>query len=439
VADPGADGDSLDTAELQARLLTRRTPALAALSLSPEFVLPDYSLCIGNLPATLAALLGGELGAALPPLPHALWRHLTPQVRRVVCVILDAVGWLRFRDMVEGEPELAFADLVRSGQLVPLTSVFPSTTTSALTTLWTGYAPAQHGVVGHNVYLRAFDETVDTLGFCPAGEPRRGQMIERGLIPEQLPLVPGLAEVLADQGIVTRTLIRYDMAKSALSRLCFRGVSEVRGIVTAADMWVNAREILTQNLSERLLLVVYWGDVDAIGHLRGPDAESWRGELRNLSFSLGRELLSPLTPRERDGTVLVITSDHGQIAGNASSSDLLTDHPSLEDCLRLPPTGAPRSAYLFVRSGRTEEVRAYIREHLVDRFQVADSSAVVDAELLGPGQAASEARERVGDLTLLARGVYMLDNKPREERLLGMHGGLSPCEMLVPLLTTRLG
>jgi len=435
---PDKKPTSLSAPDPEQYLRGHRALPLCNLDLPAEFVLPDYSLSIANLPATMAGLLGAELPGAAPPLPCALWRDLSVGVQRVVCLILDAVGWLRFSRMLQDEQDLAFSRLSQSGRLVPITSVFPGTTTSALTSLWTGFAPAQHGLVGHNLYLPGFGQIVDTLGFSPAGQPRRGQMIERGLVPEELPCVPGLAETLRAQGVVTRTLIHHCMVESALSRLCFRGVTEVLGFATAADMCVCAADMLTAHADERLLLIAYWSEVDAISHTRGPDSRSWRAELRNVAFSLQREFLQCLPPAVRSGTLLLITADHGQTAGSADSSVQLPDHPRLQECLLMPPTGGPRSSYLYVRPRRLHEARGYLREELSRQFAVVDSAAALDAGLWGPGQPAAVSLERVGDLTVLGRASYMLDHTRREEALKGMHGGLSAWEMLVPLLLARL-
>jgi hypothetical protein len=425
-------------AELERYLVGRKSPAVAPLGLPDEFVLPCYDLSIANLPGTLADLLGAELAGATSPLPSALWAEFAAGVRRVVWVILDAVGWLRFRQLLEKEPALCFARLAQTGRLFPITSTFPSTTTSALATLWTGYAPAQHGLVGSDMFLREFGMIVDTLGFCPAGEPRQEQMTERGLVPERFLPVPGLAERLAGQGVKTRVLIHVGLADSGLSRLFFRGAAEVSGFVTSADMWVSLRQILAEHVDERLLLVGYWAEVDGISHYQGPDSESWRAELRNLAFSLEREFLQGLSPREREGTLLVITADHGQITGGPESRVALADHPEMRDRARMPPTGGPRAAYLSALPGQVEALRRYLEEHLSEQFVVIDSTAALEAGLLGPGPPAAESPHRLGDLTVLARSDYMLDHRERERPLLGKHGGLSPWEMLAPLLLVRL-
>jgi len=105
-------------AELERYLLQQRSPALAALGLPDELVLPCYDLSIANLPSTLTVLLGGWLVGAALPLPDALWGDLATGVRRVVWVILDAVGWLRFHRLLKQEGELSFARLAQVGWII---------------------------------------------------------------------------------------------------------------------------------------------------------------------------------------------------------------------------------------------------------------------------------------------------------------------------------
>jgi hypothetical protein len=409
------------------------------LGLPPEFVLPDYGRSIANLPATLAALLGANLPGALPALPAAWWEPLAPGAKRVVLLVLDAVGWLRFRQYLAEEGGSVFRRLVGQGCLLPISSIFPGTTTVALTSLWTGHSAAGHGLVGHDLFFPSLGMMVDTLGFAPAGGPRDERLIiEGGLVPETLVPVPGLAQLLAEQGISTQVLIHRSFAGSGLSRLQFRGVTQVDGFVSSADMCVALRDQLSTPREGRQLLVAYWANMDTIGHLRGPESAASQAELRNLAFSVEREILQALPPAGRSGTLLVITADHGQIPVGPESVVRLDDHPELVRMLFMPPAGGPRAAYLHARQGALPDLHDYVVEHLANRFLVMDSQSALAGGLLGPEPPVAEARLRVADLILVGLGSNALDWKDRELPLAGLHGGLSRWEMLVPLLMARL-
>ncbi|HOG47253.1 MAG TPA: alkaline phosphatase family protein [Anaerolineae bacterium] len=422
---------------LERYLIEQRSPALATLGLPDDFVVPCHGVSIANLPATLAEILGAKLTGAAGPLPDAMWMGLADGVQRVVWLILDAAGWLDLCALLQEEPELSLARLARDGRCLPITSVFPSTTSSALTTLWTGYGPAQHGLVGHILYLREFGTVVDMLIFSPMGVRQRDEMIGRGLVPEEFAPVPGLAEALVGQGVTTRTLINLDLAMTGFSRISYRGVAEVGRFVTAADMCVRLRHMLSAHSNERLLLVGYMHEVDNIGHVDGPGGDAWRAGVRSLAFSLEREFLNGLTPEERRGTMLVLTSDHGQLP-QPGASIYTTDHQELRSHLLLPATGGMRAAYLYARQGYVDAVEAYAREHLAEQFVPIRAGAALETGLLGSGRLAPEAASRLGDVLLIARDHYVLDHRKREHPPMGMHGGLTRWEMLSPLLMARL-
>ena len=423
--------------DLERYLIDQRSPALAALALPGEFVLPCAGLSVANVPATLAELLGARLASASAPLPDAMWQDLAAGVRRVVCIILDAVGWTELRRLLEDEADLSLSRLARAGRFLPLTAVYPSTTTSALTTIWTGYTPAQHGLVGHMLYLRELGVVGDMLMFSPAGEHRRDQLLERGLDAATFLPVPGLAQALAEQGVTTRVLINMSLAATSYSHMCFRGAAEVGRFITPADMAVQLRQTLQAHRDERLLLAAYLAELDSIGHIEGPGGEAWRAELRSLAYSLEREFLRGLSPEERAGTLVVLVSDHGQMVAPVTSVPL-ADHPELRRHLLLPITGSLRAAYLFAVQGEAAEARAYLGERLGEQFAVVDSGDAVAAGLLGPGRPARETACRTGDLVVMARDHFMLDYRRRDHPVLGAHAGTSAEEMLVPFLMVRL-
>lgn len=423
--------------ELERYLVEQRSPALEALGLPGDLVVPCHGLSSANVPATLAEMLGAKLPGAAGPLPDAMWLDLAAGVQRVVWIILDAASWVHLCELLADEPELSLAALARGGRCLPVSAVFPSTTTSALTTLWTGYGPAQHGLVGHLMYLREYGMVVDMLTFSPAGERQRDQLLARGLVPEEFSPVPALAEAVAGQGVAVRTVVNLDLAMTGFSRISYRGVAEVGRFVTLADMCARLREALSAHLDERLLLVGYLHEIDNIGHLAGPGGECWRAGVRSLCYSLEREFLSQLSPEERRGTAFILTSDHGQLPAPARSIQL-AGHPELCSHLLLPATGSLRAAYLYARQGHVEAAEQYLHEQLGEQFVTLRSSTALEAGLFGAGRPAPEAQSRLGDLVVIARDDYLLDYRKRERPPMGMHGGPSRWEMLTPFIVARL-
>src|SRR4051794_6117216 len=90
------------------------------------------------------ALDGASIVGLVPALLGARDASWLPEPARtadqVVLLILDGLGWEAVQDHRALMPNLAAMD---GG---PITSVVPSTTASALTSIATGLPPAQHGV-----------------------------------------------------------------------------------------------------------------------------------------------------------------------------------------------------------------------------------------------------------------------------------------------------
>jgi hypothetical protein len=79
-----------------------------------------------------------------------------------------------------------------------------------------------------------------------------------------------------------------------------------------------------------------------------------------------------------------------------------------------------------------------MHETLGNSFVTLNRNQVLNSGLLGPGQMYEETEHRLGDLVGLARGRHFLARNKHQARMPGRHGGLSPQEMLVPLLGVRL-
>jgi hypothetical protein len=105
----------------------------------------------------------------------------------------------------------------------------------------------------------------------------------------------------------------------------------------------------------------------------------------------------------------------------------------------MQPTGENRLAYLFIRPGQVEAVAEYFSRTWPQGFHLLPSDYALECGLLGPGEPAPATRERLGDRIAIARGSAFLWWAPKENVLIGRHGGVSPDEMLVPFLAARLG
>jgi hypothetical protein len=423
-----------------AKIQAEREARYGSLKLPENFIAPNYGgRSIVNVPASIVRMFGGQFSTA--PLDPLIIGSLGSGVRRIVLVIADALGYDKFTQALDANPQNGFHSLLADGgMLAPLTSVFPSTTTAALTALWTGYTPAEHGFMGYQLWLREYGVRAQMITFTPVATEKLGdgQLLRAGFEPDKFLAVPSLPQTLADWDVPVYNLIERPYVKSVLSRVQIRGQRESRGFVSSSDLWFSLRALLERRPAEQALFVAYWSKVDTIAHVYGPSSGALPAEIDNFAYSFEREFLRRLSPAAREGTLFLLTADHGQIDTPPAEAIYLRDHPALRDSLLMGFTGDPRAAYLTVRSGEAGRVRDYLETHLGSELHVLDSQAALSAGLFGGGRFAPETPFRIGDLIALPRARQFLYDGDDVPHMQGRHGGLSPQEMLVPLLVSRL-
>lgn len=425
---------------IEKRIRSESETRCRALNLPAEFVVPNYGgRSIVNVPANIVKLFGGQIDT--PALDSEILQDLATNVRRIVFVIVDAAGYRRFLDALESNPQNGFQPLLRAGaRIVPLTSTFPSTTTAALTSLCSGFAPARHGMVGYQLFLREYGVRADMISFSPVATSRLGneQLVQAGLDPDKFSAAPSLPQTLEKIGIPFYNFIEQPYAKGALARVQLRGATDTQGFVTSSDMWVALRESIEAHRSERAIFTAYWSAVDTISHSFGPSSEKVVAELNNLAYSSEREFLQRLSSAAREGTLFLLTADHGQIDSTPDLAVYLRDHPGLRDRTVMDYAGEPRAAYLYCRNGEIDSARDYLETRLGSKFAVIDSKGALNGGLFGAGMVSPEVKYRIGDLIVLPRKGYYLWDRNDIPEMLGRHGGLAEREMLVPLLAARL-
>ncbi|MCA9916404.1 MAG: alkaline phosphatase family protein [Anaerolineales bacterium] len=406
------------------------------LPVPDEFTLPNYAGgSIANVPATVAQMLGVQL-SGLPALPAALWQPLG-QVKRVVLLTLDGFGLNLFR----ARQDLVTAVSQHATITNQLTSIFPSTTVAALSSLWTGSAPAQHGLVGLKLFFPEFAVSAGMLDFSPLFYKAHDVLVDAGLNPETFLQHPGVGEQLGEAGIPTYAFKGREIVNSVLSKMHGRGVTESFGVVSFADMLVQMRELLDKRPGESMFINAYWPSIDSISHYHTWQGTAVSAEVRAIFNQLQVDFFESLSDAARQDTAFFIVADHGQELTPLSQQIFLPDHPQLEQMLFMRPTGEPRVMYLYTKHGCHEATIDYINTKLGHAMTAVSSQDALQAGLLGPEPFAASVASRIGDVVAIMRSGYTLFPEQEREwahKMIGRHGGLTHAEMQVPWLGFRL-
>jgi hypothetical protein len=403
----------------------------------PDTVLPEYGgLGLANVVPTVEHLFG--IPTDIPSLAEtALPPAMLDGVRRVVTLLIDALGYAQLERAMGGGHAPYLAEILNRdfAHLGVITSTFPSTTVCALTTLGTGLPPGQHGVTNQRMYDPALGTLIDILWFGPvvAGRP----LEKVGVEPAAWIGLPTVYEKLGPVGVESIVVNHAQFEGTSLSRINHRG-ARYRGFRTISDLCVNLRAVLEEPTG-RAYVHSYWGTLDTITHEYGASSAQHDAEVRVIDHALGEILLRGL---RAPGTLLLLLADHGHIDSDPNRMVWLNDHPELLALLQAPPAGLDRAVVLYVRPGLEADARRYVQAHLGNAAHVLTAEESLALGLYGPQPPSAKARERIGQLLLLPRDnwnlKYQHPGHDRKHTTVGKHGGLSPEEMIVPLIALRL-
>jgi hypothetical protein len=377
---------------------------------------PEYSGgSLVNLIASIVAARGGEpLHAPLADLPVSELRD----ARNVVLVIVDGLGdnYLLRRG--------AGGELARRRRAA-LTSVFPSTTASAITTTYTGRTPLEHGLTGWFTYFGEAGCVSAALPFRSRGDYL--PLARRGVTPEQIYISSSIFEQLPVESVV----VTYkDIIDSEYNIRHCRGAQ--RTAYETLDELVSGIEAAVKSSDRRKFIYAYWPVYDMVSHRYGAESAEAFEQFGKIDAAFG-ELIARLAGTD---SLVIATADHGFI--DVTPEESLELPASLASLLRFPLCGERRVAYCHVHS--EGEFLKKAQDWLGDRADVMPSRRLVEEGWFGPGSPHPRFAERIGDVALVMRGRYAIkDWTPGESRHLhiGNHGGTSEDEMLIPLIMEK--
>jgi hypothetical protein len=410
-----------------------------------EVIYPRYeSYCLSKIPTLVLALLRiPQPDHPLLPIVQNTWADRQPPLK-VVLLLIDGFGWhqwLRYAERYD-----VFNHITTRGVVAPMTTVFPSTTAAALTSIHSGLTPQEHGLPEWWVYFDELDTIAASLPFTPLGAQGRDRLLEAGVKPSILFQGKTIYQTLAKAQIPSFTLIRGAYAHSAYSLQVHKGSITVP-FINSSDLLVNLRQKISE-VSGPAYFFVYWDAVDAIAHTYGPHTEQYHAELNGFSYLLQRELIERLPRHIAADVLLMVTADHGHINVAPRDTLYLNRYPRFVQSLqvshagqRILPWGSPRDVFLRVQEDRLAETATWLTKRLAGKATVLTIAEALQRQLFGEGKPHKRFKHRVGNLLILPDNDYLIwfeHLKGKKVTLQGMHGGLRPDEMLIPFAAAPL-
>lgn len=383
-------------------------------------IFPDY--LGGGLVNLIASCVASRGGPARHPVLRGLpGDDLTP-AQNVVLLLIDGLGYNYLT--TQGAGSTLASSL--SGRM---TSVFPSTTASAITTTFTGLSPAEHGLTGWYTWFPEADAIAAPLPF-----KRRGPgstLEERGISPATLYRGAPMFDTLGAESFVVsfRPIVDSQYNRhfcGAAQRLAY---DDLAGLVEQTEAAVKSGP-------GRKFVYAYYPEFDTSSHRFGVASNETEAVFKAIESAFD-DLVRRLKGTD---TALIVTADHGFVDCPVENALDLGDCPALQALLARPLTGERRVAFCHVLPGKQGEFAARASDWLEDKADVIPGVRALEEGWFGRGDPHPNLPDRPGDFIMMMRETYTIkDWLPGEPRHLhiGNHGGMSADEMYIPLVFAR--
>lgn len=328
------------------------------------------------------------------------------EARSILLLVVDGLGYEQMLRHQRLLPNMS------SFGVTPLTTVAPSTTATALTSITTGATPLEHGIVGYRMVM---DGTVmNTLRW---GSDRAD--LRKSFPPADIQPIRPFA------GMSVPVLSRRDLEATAFTQAHLRG-STARGWRVMSGIIAQTRELFA---SGEPFVYAYYDGLDKVAHEYG-FGPFYEAELSAIDWLVGA-LLDALPA----GTTVAITADHGQVFVGSRTISLPSE---LLEQIHLQ-SGEGRFRWLHCRRGRLDGVRELAEEVFGNVAWVRTRDEVLDEGWFGTRGTSAQYEEsirRLGDVALVPFADVSFDD-PTDTGSFALqcrHGSLTHEEMMVPLL-----
>ena len=317
-------------------------------------------------------------------------------------LVLDGLGWEQLGERRALAPCLASMEGAR------ITSVVPTTTATALTSITTGLPPAAHEIVGYRVKVGR--DVLNVLRWRAAGTDAR-----QSVPPAEFQTRPVFG------GTAPPVVTRSEFSSSGFTTAHLPGV-DLYGWQMPSTLVTHVQTLLASGAP---LIYAYYDGIDKVAHEYG------FGPFYDAELVRADRLVGDLAAALPHGAALVVTADHGQV--EVGDNVIGLDRPLTDDVAMM--SGEGRFRWLHAKPGTKGRLDERATEAFGDVAWVRTVDQLDDERWFG-GPLTAAGRDRLGDVALIAhRRVAFLDPAdPGEARLRCRHGSVTSAEMWVPLL-----
>lgn len=362
---------------------------------------PDYSNSLVSLACSILKHFGAQaLHTTLPALDVLLEK----QYKNVVVMIFDGMG----SDALSYHlPEDSF---LRRHCTSDISSVFPPTTTAAVTSVESGLTPVEHGWLGWSLYFSEIDKIVNAL--------------------------TNTVEGTNIQAAAYHVAGKYLPYKNVIDKINEAGQAKAFSVSPFGTNRVHQHDELYQTVKSlcrqdgRKYIYSYWFEPDSTMHDKG----CYSSQARNWIIAINNKVEDLCLGLE--DTLVIVTADHGHCN---LRYEIISEHPEIENMMERPLSVECRAAGFYIKPMYMDLFPSAFHEAFGDNFLLLTRQELIDRKLLGSGTAHPKINELAGDYMAIAVSDVGIVQHHGSNRFLSHHAGMTEQEMSIPFIVFESG
>ena len=377
-----------------------------------EIVMPDYNHCILS---TISSILKYYHVDTKHQTLKCLDEKLQKEYRNVVFLVLDGMGEHILNKL---SPNGYF----NSKKADCVTSVYPSTTTAALTTYYAGKPPYETGWIAWSQYFKEYGRALDMLSHKESyyRESLKDPMINVfDTVVNYTPIFEQIEKASSD-------VKAYEVMPKYSDRRSRRTIT-----ADTLDELIEGIEMLCENPGKKFVMA-YSDKPDATLHKYG----AYSDEAKEFILE-AEQKVEEMCKTLGEDTLLIISADHGH--RDIEKAYTLLDYPEILECLILPASLESRTVAFWVKEEMKEEFEKRFKAVFSeDEFMLLTKEEFLNQHFLGYGDKHPKVDDFIGNYIALSVGTsiirletFLIEGKKVKA---STHCGLTKEEMEVPVI-----
>lgn len=358
---------------------------------------PNYQNCLTNVSCSILKFFGLDCNHnSLPLLDTALKNY---NYKNILMIIYDGMG---SKIINKNLPDNSFFS---KNIKTEISSVFPSTTAAATTSLLSALNPCEHGWVGYDVYFKKINKNVSIFS---------------NKIKD--------TEIEAAEYNVVNTLLPYESIIEKINKNGHKAYSLFpfgKGHYSDLDDMLNKVKELCQKDGQKFIYA-YYNEPDHTMHRNGTSGTVTSKLIKELNDKT-EELVKQL-----NNTLIIILADHGHI--DTKVINLEVDYPEFVKLIDGNTSIEGRACAFWVKKECQEEFIKQFNNLFADDFILLTKQQVLEIKLFGDGNYNDNFESSLGDFLAIGTGNRYFELHYYPDDMVTQHSGITTDEMNIPLI-----